>query len=105
MMMHFLSEIQNFRSRLLLRNGRWKHLLFLKWVLTAAVPTPTPDSAGCWSHGGGLVAAALRHRESQGLLVLLLLAVGVPEVGAQSDPARAPLLAVLEGGVLDPVFI
>lgn len=76
------------------RSSRWaaeKHLLLL---------------SGCWSHRGGLVAAALRHREPQGLVVVLLfLAVGVPEVGLQSDTAPAPLLAVPEGGDLDSILI
>lgn len=59
-------------------------------------------SGRCWSHGGGL---ALWYRESQGLVIfVVVVAVGVPEVGLQSDTAPA-LLGALQGGVLDSVFI
>lgn len=67
-------------------------------------------ASGRWSHRGGLVAAALRYSESQSLVVivvviLLLLAVGVSEVGAQSDAAPASPPGVLKGGVLNSIFI
>lgn len=51
---------------------------------------------GAWSHRGGLVAAALRHGESQTLVVVvLLLAIGVSEVGAQSNAAPSSLVGFL----------
>lgn len=66
-------------------------------------------ASGRWSHRGGLVAAALRYSESQSLVVIvvviLLLAVGVSEVGAQSDAAPASPPGVLKGGVLNSIFI
>lgn len=66
-------------------------------------------ASGRWSHRGGLVAAALRYGESQSLVVIvvviLLLAVGVSEVGAQSDAAPASPPGVLKGGVLNSIFI
>lgn len=66
-------------------------------------------ASGRWSHRGGLVAAGLRYSESQSLVVIvvvvLLLAVGVSEVGAQSDAAPASLPGVLKGGVLNSIFI
>lgn len=92
-------SISSFRSRLLL-NGCWKHPPLPLRVLTAHVPTLAADS---WSsHGGGFVVATLRHREPQ-FLSILLVAVSVPEVGAQPDTAS--LLGVLEGCILDSIFI
>lgn len=86
MMMHLLSEIPDSFPEM----AAWEHL--------ASVPSLS-------SHSSGL--ATRRHRESKGfvVLVLVLVAVGVREVWSQPDTTPAPLLGVLQDGVLASIFV